>query len=182
MDSPVGDERKWWDSLPSEVKKKVRDFVNQSEVDLDLSTIEAHIAEAGDFLDPIREKLAQLNETLATVRTSLEAAMFSYYQLDGEVRDFISEDGHKMEDLQEVLWRRLGDPRGRVSLIARRLKTLDSLLEEMDLALDPDTSPFLEEQLEIARRAGDLAKVGLLGKTIRMKRRLKAGPTSTMPR
>lgn len=165
--------RNWWRSLPADAQAKFREVVKGDSIEIDEEALEKNIAEAGDYRDPVKEKLAQLNADIEGAAVAVEKATMSYFELDYAVREFVEDDNHPLEQLTDVLWRPLGTPRADVSRLANKVRILAGLLEELDLALDPDPRPSLEEQLELAQKINDKGLIGLLAEALHLRSRFQ---------
>lgn len=161
--------RNWWRSLPPDAQAKFREVVKGDAIEIDEEALEKNIAEAGDYRDPVKEKLAQLNADIEGAAVAVGKATMSYFELDYVVREFVEDDNHPLEQLTDVLWRPLGTPRADTSRLANKVRILAGLLEELDLALDPDPHPSLEEQLELARMMDDRGRIGVLTEALRVR-------------
>jgi hypothetical protein len=168
--------RSWWGSLDRGVQSRLREVIQSGEVIVDPEALPDGPENQGDGEGGVRAALTELNNHIEEIMYDVERAILAYFELDFAVEGFLSNNGRDFSGLQEPLWRPLADPKMKVGRISQKLRVLDGLIEELELATDVDARRPLEYQLELARSNGNREQKTVLEESIRLRERFIGCP------
>lgn len=165
--------RSWWDSLDPEARHRIREVVQGGEIQVDPEALPQEVSSClqttEDNSDRVTARLVELNSLLDSVRTCIEMAVMTYFEMDSEVETYLKVNEHRIENLTDSLWTPLGEPIRVMKLLERRLHSLDGLLKKMEMAVDPNPTSQLEDHFEWAMRTGRDEMAGLITEALQQR-------------
>ena len=175
MSTPSEGDKNWWRSLPPEVKKQVREFVNEPEVEIEPQTIAPEALPPEMRIPPetptsFAVAVNQMTKRIERAKEEVEGAIQAWHALDHEIISYVESKGHRFEEASGSIWHALTEPVERLNLLHRRLEVLSGLLDEMNLATGPDSLETLEANLKRARDSGSEEAAGIVWEAIGLRK------------
>ena len=175
MSTPTEGDKNWWKSLPPEVKKQVREFVNEPEVEIEPRTIAPEalppeMRTPPETPTPFAAAVNEMTERIERAKEEVEGAIQAWHALDHEILGYVKSKGHGFEDVSEGIWHALTEPVERHNILRRRLNVLSGLLDEMNLATGPDSLETLEASLGRAQVTGTEDAAGIVWEAIGLRK------------
>lgn len=175
MSTPTSGERDWWNSLPADVRREVRAFVNRPEVEIEPRSLAPHALPPEMQVNienprPFAVAVNEMVEQIEHAKEEVEGAIRAWHTLNHEILQQVQSGQHCFEEIAEDIWRNLAEPAERMAHLLRRSEVLSGLLDEMNLATGPDSLESLEKSLERVQSEGSESQVGILWESIGLRK------------